>query len=256
MNSIIVKYSMHPDLDNPILIEGLPGVGNVGKLAADHLVDELKATKFATIYSKYLPPQVVVDEDNVVRLVSNSFYFWKSTKPWQHDLIFLVGDFQGITPEGQYELAQAVIDIAVEMEVNRIYTLGGYGIGKIVQEPRVLGAATDIAMVEELQEYEGLEFSRGEPGSGIVGASGLLLGLGKLKGIDGACLMGETSGYFVDPASAKAVLQVLTNILQVKINYGKLVEKAKQIEDFNATILKDLEQSQEKPSSRDLNYIG
>ena len=255
MNPIIVKYSMHPDLDNPILIEGLPGVGNVGKLAADHLVDELKATKFATIYSKYLPPQVVVDDDNVIRLVSNSLYFWKSNKPWQHDLIFLVGDFQGITPEGQYELAQAVIDIAVEMEVNRVYTLGGYGIGKIVQEPRVLGAATDQAVVEELEEY-GLEFSKGDPGSGIVGASGLLLGLGKLKGIDGACLMGETSGYFVDPASAKAVLHVLTSILKVNIEYTKLVEKAKQVEDFNASIMKDLEQAQEKPSTKDLNYIG
>jgi len=254
MKSIIVKYAMHPDLDNPILIEGLPGVGNVGKLAADHLADELKATKFATIHSQFLPPQVLVDDDSVIRLVDNSLYFWKSSKPWQHDLIFLAGDFQGITPEGQYELAWAVIELAVEMGVSRIYTLGGYGLGKIVQEPRVLGAASDISIVEDLAEY-GLEFSKGDPGSGIVGASGLLLGLGKLQGIDGACLMGETSGYFVDPAAAKAVLQILTKILKVDIQYQKLVEKATQIEDFHATILKDLEQNAEK-GPKDLNYIG
>ncbi len=254
MEPIIIKYSMHPDLDNPVLLEGLPGVGNVGKLAADHLVDELKATKFATIYSRFLPPQVIVDDDSVVRLVDNSLYFWRSSKPWQHDIIFLVGDFQGITPEGQYELAMAVIELAEEMGVNRIYTLGGYGIGKIVQEPRVLGAATDISIVEELSEY-GLEFSRGDPGSGIVGASGLLLGLGKTRGINGTCLMGETSGYFVDPAAAKAVLQILTKILKVDIEYQKLVDKATQIEDFHASILKDLEQSVEK-GSKDLNYIG
>jgi uncharacterized protein len=254
MDSIIIKHSSHPDLDNPVLIEGLPGVGNVGKLAADHLVDELKAVHFATIYSQFLPPQVLVDDDSVIRLVSNSLYYWKSTKPWQHDIIFLVGDFQGITPEGQYELAMATVDLASEMGVNRIYTLGGYGLGKIVQEPRVLGAATDISMVEDLTEY-GLEFSKSDPGSGIVGASGLLLGLGKLKGIEGACLMGETSGYFVDPAAAKAVLQILTKILKVEIEYQKLVEKATQIEDFHASILKDLEQNTEK-SPKDLNYIG
>lgn len=254
MKPIIIKYASHPDLDNPVLIEGLPGVGNVGKLAADHLVDELKAVHFATIYSQFLPPQVLVDDDSIVRLVNNSLYYWKSSKPWQHDIIFLVGDFQGITPEGQYELAMATIELAEELGVHRIYTLGGYGLGKIVQEPKVFGAGTDISIVEELTEY-GLEFSRSDPGSGIVGASGLLLGLGKLRGIDGACLMGETSGYFVDPAAAKAVLQVLTKILKVDIQYKKLVEKATQIEDFHASIIKDLEQNTEK-SGKDLNYIG
>jgi uncharacterized protein len=254
MNSIIIKYSQHPDLDNPVLIEGLPGVGNVGKLAADHLVDELNAVHFATIYSQFLPPQVLVDDDSVIRLVSNSLYYWKSTKPWQHDIVFLVGDFQGITPEGQYELAMAVVELAAEIGVNRIYTLGGYGLGKIVQEPRVLGAATDLSIVEDLTEF-GLEFSKNDPGSGIVGASGLLLGLGKLKNIDGACLMGETSGYFVDPAAAKAVLQILAKILKVEIEYTKLVEKASQIEDFHASIMKDLEQTTDK-STKDLSYIG
>ena len=32
-------------LKNAILLEGLPGVGNVGKLAATHLIEELNAKK-------------------------------------------------------------------------------------------------------------------------------------------------------------------------------------------------------------------
>ena len=35
----------------------------------------------------------------------------------------------------------------------------------------------------------GVEFIECEPGAGIVGASGLLLGLGKLQGIQGGCLI-------------------------------------------------------------------
>ena len=34
MENIVIKYSDHPKLDDPIFIEGLPGIGNVGKLAA------------------------------------------------------------------------------------------------------------------------------------------------------------------------------------------------------------------------------
>ena len=38
-------------LHNPILIEGLPGIGLVGKIAAAHMIAELKAEKVAELYS-------------------------------------------------------------------------------------------------------------------------------------------------------------------------------------------------------------
>ena len=50
-------------LKDAILLEGLPGVGNVGKLAATHLIEELKAKKCMEIYSSHFPPQVLIDED-------------------------------------------------------------------------------------------------------------------------------------------------------------------------------------------------
>ena len=40
------------ELNNPVFIEALPGIGHVGKLAADHMIDEFNATKFAEIYQK------------------------------------------------------------------------------------------------------------------------------------------------------------------------------------------------------------
>ena len=55
-------------------------------------------------------------------------------------------------------------------------------------------------------------FHGNEPGGGIIGVSGLLLGLGALRGIDAVCLMGTTSGYLVDPKAAQAVLAVLSGI--------------------------------------------
>ena len=58
MKEVMIEFTEKPKLKNPVFIEGLPGVGNVGKLAAEHLVDELNAKKFAEVYSKYFPPQV------------------------------------------------------------------------------------------------------------------------------------------------------------------------------------------------------
>jgi len=53
-------------LNDAILLEGLPGVGNVGKLAATHLIEELKAKKCMEIYSSHFPPQVLIDDDGIV----------------------------------------------------------------------------------------------------------------------------------------------------------------------------------------------
>ena len=76
---------------------------------------------------------------------------------------------------------------------------------------------THLVKMVELFKSADIEFIDGEPGAGIVGASGLLLGLGKLQGIEGGCLMGETSGYMVDPKSASVVLKSLQKLLGIKI---------------------------------------
>ena len=166
----------------------------------------------------------------------------------------MTGDYQGLTPEGQYELSDFVLRELVQLGVRQIYTLGGYGMGRMVTKPRVLGAATDIALVKEMEKH-GVVFARNEPGAGIVGASGLMLGLGKLYDVQAVCLMGETSGYFVDPKSAHAVLDVLTNVLGITISFEELETKAKQIDQITSK-LRDIEQSPEGPSKEDLGYIG
>jgi uncharacterized protein (TIGR00162 family) len=252
MEDIVVVFKEKPVLRDPILVEGLPGVGNVGKLAAEHLVDQLKAVKFAEMFSKFFPPQVLVNDAGTIRLVSNEIFYVQRPDA-SNDIIIMIGDYQGLTPDGQYELSDKTLRIAKDLGVKRIFTLGGYGLGKMIEKPRVLGAATDIELVEEMKNF-GVTFSKGEPGSGIVGASGLLLGLGNLYGMRSVCLMGETSGYFVDPKGAQAVLEVLAKILGVKIDFTELETKAQQIDQITSK-LREAE-PQVEPKREDLGYIG
>ena len=78
-------------LKDAILLEGLPGVGNVGKLAATHLIEELKAKKCMEIYSSHFPPQVLIDDDGIVTLVNNELYYYNGSGKTR-DLLFLVGE--------------------------------------------------------------------------------------------------------------------------------------------------------------------
>lgn len=254
MDYVTVKYvAKKPKLKDPILIEGLPGIGNVGKLAVEHLIDNINAVKFAELYSKDFPPQVFINTDGTVKLVNNEFYYWKAKKKNQRDLVLLTGDYQGLSSHGQYELVETILDISEDLGVREMFTLGGYGLGHEIQEPKVLCATTDSHLVKTMKKY-GAIFKKNEPGGGIVGASGLLLGLGKLRGFKGTCFMGETPGYLVDPKSAKAVLKILAKITNVDVNLSELEKKAKEIE-YIAHQLKEME-GLSKEKSDDLKYIG
>lgn len=244
------------ELNNPIFIEALPGIGHVGKLAADHIIDELDATKFAELYSYHFPPQVFVDEDGLVENMMNEFYYLKSQGEEKRDYIILVGNSQALSPEGQYQLSDEILDFVEKFGVKEMYTLGGLAIGHPIEESRVFGAATDLEIIEILRELD-VEIRSAD--GGIVGASGLLLGLGKLRNIKGACLMGETPGYFIDAEAAEAILEKLASILNIEISTDKLEERA---EETRKMISKAQKMEQEMVNKSmgsvedDLRYIG
>lgn len=236
------------DVESPILIEGLPGIGHVGKLVAEHIIHELGANKIAQIHSIYFPPQVIIEDDSVIRLANNEIFFYKDDS---HQILFLVGDFQSTSNEGHYLLADHYLKLAEEFGVRRIYTLGGFGVGHLVEEPRVLAAVNRIELKEEAAEA-GATFENGEPVGGIIGAAGLLLGLSAYHDIEGICLMGETSGYLVDPKSATSLLKVLSSLIGITIDSTTLMERGVDME----RMVQKLIDGEQAVHDEELRYIG
>ncbi len=249
-------------LNNPIFIEALPGVGHVGKLAIDHVIDELEATKFVEIYSPYFPPQVLVGDGGIVEDMVNELYYLKSAGEDERDFIFLVGNCQGLSPEGQYELCGSILDFVESLGAKELYTLGGLPTGQPLEgiEDRVLGAATDESRIEMLKEA-GVEIRSAD--GGIVGASGLFLGLGRLRGMQGSCLMGKTPGYFIDAEAAEAILEKLAILVKLEVSTDELEEKAEEIREM-INKAQQMEQEmmnramgqQQAQAQDDLRYIG
>ncbi|WP_255196738.1 proteasome assembly chaperone family protein [Halorarius litoreus] len=252
MNEFDIEEYADPDLDDPILIEGLPGVGHVGKLAAEHLVEEFDGELVARLYSTHFPPQVSV-ENGRTTLASAAFHAVHIDGEEPTDLLVLTGDHQAGDGPGHYHLTDRLLDIAEEYGCERAFALGGVPTGELIEEYSVLGAATTDALIEELEGL-GVEFREDEPAGGIVGVSGLVLGLGERRGLDAACLMGETSGYLVDPKSAQAVLDVLGDLLAFDVGYGSLADRAEEMEEVIAK-MQEMEQGP-TPSDDDLRYIG
>lgn len=251
MNGIETETVGTVALDDPVLIEGLPGVGQVGKLAAEHLLEECDATLVERVHGEHFPPQVIVDEDGVTELAGAEFY---AAETDGRDLLILTGDHQAGDNMGHYRLAGTFLDVAADLGATDVYALGGVPTGEIVEEYSVLGAVTDAGLKPPLEDA-GVEFRGEEPAGGIVGTSGLLLGLGARRGFAGRCLMGETSGYLVDPRSARVVLEVLESVLGFDLSYEELDDRADEMEE----VLEKLQEMESGPAmggDEDLRYIG
>ncbi len=254
MKESMVKFSAKPRLKKPILIEGLPGMGYVGKLAAEHLIAELHAEKFAEMYSPHFPHHVYIEKGGMVRPVRNEFYW---TSSGGKDMIILAGDVQAVSPEGHYGVSDKVLDVAEQFGVEQLFTLGGYATGRHQRaKPRIVGAVSHPRLIDVYTKH-GVVIEAG--GGPIIGAAGLLLGLGRLRGMRGICLLGETHGMVVDHRSAQAVLGVLTRILGIEVNMSALERRAKETERILERVRKEMELRERRERRRgeeEAWYIG
>lgn len=244
--SDIVTWHSRPQLDRIVFITGLPGVGNVGKIAADFLATKLEAETFLTLMSDELPPQVVVGEGCEAVPAEHELCWCRAG---DRDVVFLLGEYQGATPQGQYLLSKRIFDIILRYDPELVITLGGYGTGEVVTDPRVLGVVSDQSLKEGLGQY-GIGFYEGEPAGGIVGAAAMFIALAQAYGIDAVSIIGETSGAILDHKSARCVVRSVMGILGIDLDLSDFDESVQMIDQLNDEV-------QSLAAGRnDLSYIG
>jgi uncharacterized protein (TIGR00162 family) len=227
MKATVIEEQKKVDLKNPILIEGFPGLGMVGSIAVNYLVKQLKAEKIGTLYSPHFPYHVIVSKNGGARLLSAEIYVWKN-ETGENDLILMTGDSQAQTIEGQFEVANSILDFAEEKEVNKIITIGGYR-NEVEGSPKVVAVSTAPSFFDQALKAKAIASEAGTP---IVGTAGLLLGLAKFRKLDALCLLGETRGYLPDPKTAKKIIEVLQGLLGITVDLeglDKEIEKSKEI---------------------------
>jgi uncharacterized protein len=258
-----IQIGKLPKLKNPVLIEGLPGIGNVGKIAVDFLIDELKSKKIYEITSYTFPHSVFVNEDNLVELpVVEVFCSQRSGKK---DIILLGGDVQPVDEISSYEFSEKILDMAQKLGCREVITLGGIGLNDIPKKPKVYCTGNSKKIISAYKSDLVSSKLYGVVGP-IVGVSGLLLGLASRRNIQGISFLAETYGHpmYLGLKGAKEILKVLNKELKLSIDVNKL---DKEIKDIETEILKKTEQLSDvskqtalnklqKKLGKDVDYIG
>jgi proteasome assembly chaperone (PAC2) family protein len=239
----------------------MPGIGNVGKIVMDVLIEETKAVLMTTFYSKNLPNSVFVNEDNLIDLPKIAMYYKKIDG---QDFLFLTGDAQPVTEHASYTFSEIIINICKELDCKYIITLGGIGLKNIPETPKVYITGNDKKFVEDISNLfkkKKLTFETKIYGmvGPIIGISGLLLGIAKKHNIKAYCLLSETLGHpvYVGLKGSKSILNILISQYGFKIKLDKLDKEIKQMDAQLGILSADGNDDSVKIGRHpDVNYIG
>lgn len=217
-----LRFLKAPKFENPSMVAAWPGMGYLAKTSIDYLRRQLRAEFFAEILQYQ---NAIIYRDGIVDFPVIRHRFYSSPRG---EIILCVGDAQPSLPEEAYSLACKVIDVAQRCNVRRIYTMAAYP-DEYYETPEIFGIATNEALIDFLKEH-GIEIVEGE--GAINGLNGLLIGVGKTRGIEGVCLLGQIRYVNIPQIrSSKIVLETLTNLLDVRIDTIMLDERAKRMEE-------------------------
>ena len=213
MDKSYLRQISNPVLEKPIFVQGLPGFGNVGKIAAHLLVKFCGAKPFMELYSPSFPDYVSISSKGICHLPRYEFYAAPMEK---NDFIIMTGDTQPSFDDvlAHYAVCDEILDIVEKQGCSMIVTIGGMPMTE--ERAQVFVAATSPRLALEFMDKGAVIYSKGR----IVGATGLMLGLAKERNMEGVCLLGSTSGFRADRGAGFSVFKFLMKALGNEVKEG------------------------------------
>ncbi|WP_313695248.1 proteasome assembly chaperone family protein [Halorarum halobium] len=236
-----VSTEFAPSLSDPVLVEGLPGVGLAGKIAADHVREQLDTRYFGELRGEELPSAAAFTEDD--RTLHSPVRLFVDES---NDVIVLVGDvpIEAIDADG---LAGALSDWMDEIGATPLYLSGLPTQREPEDVPELYGVATGEAggLLDEV------DVSAPAADGLIQGPAGALLSAAKDRDRDACGLIVETTPKFPDPEGAHVLVRDgIAPLAGVDVDTDPLVESAEEIMDRRRQLAQRIQQASDGDQSR------
>lgn len=256
-----------PKFNNPLFIEGLPGIGNVGKIVVDFLVDEFKAKKLCSFFSYKFPNSVFINEKNLVEMPKLEIYYKKfASKGKKRDLLLLTGDIQPIDEESSYMFCEEILNLLKRVNCKEMLTTGGIGLQDLPEKSKVYCTSNNEKLYNQyVKRGSGIEKEIFGVVGPIIGVSGILLGLGKMRNVKGVALLAETFGHplHVGINGANEIMKVVEKKFKFGLNMKKIskqiiemAEAEKELAKKTQEVMSEVMQAGAKLKKKEATYIG
>jgi len=223
------------DLTAPTLVEGLPGIGLVGKIAADHLVETLGMTHYASCHCDGLAEVAVFEEGTreyrpPVRLYADE----------SRDLLVLQSDVP-VSPSAADEFAGCLTGWLADHDVTPLYLSG------LPAEKDGVPALYGIASGDGDAVLDEHDIAAPAEGGVVSGPTGALLYQAGREGLGAVGLVVESSRNFPDPEAARVLLvDGIEPIAGLDVDTDRLVEQAEEISEAREELARRMETAQDE----------
>lgn len=210
-----------------VLVEGLPGVGLVAKAAVAYLLMKLGRRRICRFYSPFFPSVGYIRDGRILPYFAD-FYLVESPRP----MILLYGNAQPSTYYGQHEFCQRIIEVAANLGVSSVITLGGYGKDQ-VSDPRTiyLSSTSEESVRRALERIDAIPYE-----GQIVGAAGLLILMAGELGMENLSLLIEAGDMIPDYLAARRGVEALVKLLDLDLEVGDIYDFSMAYEEAVKTI--------------------
>jgi len=221
---------------NAVIIEGFPGVGFIGSIATEFLIEHLKAEPIGKIRVREQMPIVAVHNSKII----DPFGIFYSK---QYNLIIL----RAIAPvtKMEWEITDAVEKLAQELQAKEIISIEG------------IASANDDSKVYYYSKKNSSKFDKlsieGLKEGVIMGVTASLLLKDKLPS---SCIFVETHSKLPDSRGAAKIVETLDKYLGLKVDPNPLVKKAEELETKLKAMMQQGKVTQEEADAKQLDYLG
>tara|TARA_B100000945_G_scaffold64838_1_gene48457 strand:+ start:1166 stop:1930 length:765 start_codon:yes stop_codon:yes gene_type:complete len=199
--------------EKSMILEAVPGVGNVGKILIDSLIEKHPSRTIGWILHPDFPPHATLSEEGLIgppRLDINT-----TMLPDGERLVTITGVMQPMTAAGQFEVAEAILDLADVAETSRLLVLAG-----LASEPerRSIFAVCSDKEVRSSLERDDIEVSKDQPHAGMIGVAGMVLSLSPTMGVPTIGVIAETIGASSDVLAAERMARWIEQAFEVTLD--------------------------------------
>lgn len=237
----VTVHAEDVELDQPTMVEGLPGVGLVGKLATDHLVETFDMTYYASFDCEGLPRISVYEEGSrdlepPVRLYADA----------ERDLLALQSDVP-ISAAAAANFATGVTEWLEDNDVTPIFMSGLPHQKEADEIPSLYGVATG-SQAEHLDEHDiDTPVERGA----ISGPTGALLHDSSARGLDAVGLIVQSDPQFPDPEAARILIEHgVAPLTGIDVDTDDLGERAEEISEQKEQLAQRMGEAEPEESSQ------
>lgn len=230
-----------PQSENPVVIEGFPGIGLIGNIASQYVINRLEMDYLGAIDSRFFPPMSVL----VGGLAHLPVRIYE-----KKDLgVVVVSSDIPVHPAASYDLARGIVSWAESIGAKEMVCLAGITV--MGEEQRVFGAATTEEMLARIKDrVEVFEFGT------ISGISGSVMNECLLRKMPAICLLGETHSMAPDPRAAVVTVKMLNTLYGLNVDTTELEERADEIEFQMQKLAEQVQSSsaEEVPGRKELQF--